>query len=246
MGTLIGTGGGNNYGGVRRIHGWTTMPYHERSLYDIFRQISSVSEGSGVFNVVIGDTKMFYKTIHDKDENYVLTRGKTRKGVIAACFLYACNKRNVARTELDVAALFNIEVKTLTKGTKKFREIMWKKGNKVYFSPISPLVYIERFCNILNITEEHADIAKFIAYRCTKLNITNSNIPLSITGGSIYTVSMLYEYSTINVKKIEQISTVGDGTIINFYKKVINHIEHIIPRHVLIKTPMVKTIIRKT
>ena len=244
MGTLIGGGGGMNYGGVRRIHGWTTMPYHELSLYEIFKQISSMTGGgkSHVFNMVIADTKLYYKKIHDKDDNYVLTRGKMRKGVIAACFLYACNQRKIARTELDVAMLFEIDLKILTKGTKKFREIMWKKGYKVYFDPISPLVYIERFCNMLGIGEEHSDIAKFIAYRCSKLNITDSNTPLSITGGCIHTVNMLYGYS-IELSKIQKITSVGVGTITTFYKTVLCYIEYILPKRVFLNTVMVKRIL---
>lgn len=247
MGTLMGGGGGVNYNGVRRIHGWTTMPYHERSLYEIFRQISSMTGGSEthVFNMIISDTKLYYKKIHDKGDNYVLTRGKMRKGVIAACFLYACNQRKIARTELDVAMLFKIDLKILTKGTKKFREIMWKKGYKVYFDPISPLVYIERFCNMLGIRSEHSDIAKFIAYRCSKLNITDSNTPLSITGGCIHSVNMLYGYS-IELSEIQKITSVGVGTITTFYKTVLCYLEYILPKRVLLNTVIVKGILLKS
>jgi transcription initiation factor TFIIIB Brf1 subunit/transcription initiation factor TFIIB len=242
MGTLIGNGGGKfAYGGIRRIHKWLTMPYHERSLYDIFRQITELSDSASVFKMVVADTKLYYKIIHDKDENYVLTRGKTRKGVIAACLLYACNQRNIARTELEVANMFGLDIKTLTKGSKKFKEIMWKKGHKVYFDPISPLVYIERFCNILGINKEHIEIAKFIAYRCAKLNITDSNIPLSVTGGVIYTICTLYEYTSVNIKQIENITSVGDGTIIKFYKKVYPYMDLVLPAHILMETPMIKT-----
>lgn len=220
---------GTNLNSIRRIHNWTTMPYHERSLYDTFRKLNTVINKSNILGLVKADAKYYYKIIHDKDDNYVLTRGKNRKGVIAACVLYACNQRNIARTDMDIADIFGIELKVLTKGCKKFREILWKKGHKIYFDPISPLLYIERFCNMVGIEERHIDIGKFMAYRSCKLGIARSNTPLSISGGILYTLCVFYEYP-IDKKKHLEICNTSDVTITKFFKKIVLYIQHLLPK----------------
>jgi transcription initiation factor TFIIB len=225
---------GNNLNCIRRIHNWTRMPHHERTLYNTFKKMKCKIEKSNLMGLVMADAKYYYKIIHDKDDGYVLTRGNNRKGVIAACVLYSCNQRNIARTDLDIAEIFDIDLKVMTKGCKKFREIMWGKGYKIYFDPISPLRYIERFCNIAGVSDEHMEIGKYIAYRCCKLGISDNNTPLSISGGILYTLGILFDYK-ITKETLYSICTTSAVTLNKFFKKVIMYRTHILPKKEIAK-----------
>jgi len=225
MSTMI---SGRGFCGIKRIHKWNNMPYHERSLYNTFQKIKQKANKGDMLGQVISDAKYYYKIIHDKDENYVLTRGDIRKGVIAACVYYACKKRNIARSDIEIADIFNINIRLMTKGCNKFKDIMWKKGHKIYFDVTSPLCYIERFCNIAGISEKHTDIGKFISYRCAKLGVSNTNTPLSISAGILYLLSTFYKYS-LKKQEIYNICKISDVTISKCFKKLVEHIEFLLP-----------------
>ena len=63
-------------------------------------------------------------------ENYKLldeaqiSRGTNRKGLIAACIYIACKKRNVPRSAKEIAEIYDLKVNEMTRGCKKFLEIM--------------------------------------------------------------------------------------------------------------------------
>lgn len=241
MSTMI---GGRGYAGMKRIHKWNNMPYHERSLYNTFQKIKQKAGKGDILGQVIADAKCYYKIIHDKDENYVLTRGDIRKGVIAACVFYACKKRDIARSDLDIADIFGIDIKMMTKGCNKFKDIMWKKGHKIYFDVTSPLCYVERFCNIAGISDEHMEIGKFIVYRCAKLGISHNNTPLSISAGILYLLSTFYEYS-MKKQEIYNICKISDVTVSKCFKKLVENIEFLLPEKEREKIPYLKTVNKK-
>lgn len=228
MSTLI---SGRGFGNIKRIQKWNSMPHHERSLNEAFKQMEKQMSKINILGMVKEDAKYYYKIIHDKDDNYVLTRGKNRQAVIAACCLYACNQREVARPDVEIADLFGIELKDMTKGCNKFREIMWAKGHKIYFDPVSPLLYVERFCNIAGIKDEHMEIGKFIAYRVYKLNILSTNTPLSVSGGIVYFLSLIYNYK-LDRKKLKSICKTGNATIDICCKKMKMYRNHILPKKI--------------
>ena len=64
--------------------------------------------------------KSFYKTISETK----ISRGSNRIGIIAACIYYACKECNVPRSTNELAHIFDIDVKVMTKGCKNFTEIM--------------------------------------------------------------------------------------------------------------------------
>ena len=54
-----------------------------------------------------------------------ISRGENRKGIIASCIFIACKKFDkCARSNKEIAEIFKIEPTNMTKGFKKFNEIM--------------------------------------------------------------------------------------------------------------------------
>ena len=239
MSTMIKNGGGLDR--IKRIHKWDTMPHHERSLLKIFKEMDALVNKSSLMGIVVTDAKYYYKILHDKDNHHVLTRGDVRKGAIAACYLYACNQRGIARTDVEIADIFNISIKMMTKGCNKFQEIMWIKGHKIYFDLISPLLYIERFCNVADMDQVHIDNGKFIAYRTYKLGLLQSNIPLSVSGGIMLLLVVMYEYE-ITKAEIIKICRTSDVTITNCFKVLKKNIRRLLPKAEVDKTKILTTL----
>ena len=53
-----------------------------------------------------------------------ISRGSNRKGIIASCIYKACKIKNVPRSAKEIADIFQLSVTNMTKGCKKFDEIM--------------------------------------------------------------------------------------------------------------------------
>jgi transcription initiation factor TFIIIB Brf1 subunit/transcription initiation factor TFIIB len=227
MSTMIKMGGGLDR--IKRIHQWDNMPHHERSLLKIFKEMDVLVRKSNLMGIIVTDAKYYYKILHDKDNHHVLTRGDVRKGAIAACYLYACNQRGIARTDVEIAYIFNISIKMMTRGCNKFQEIMWIKGHKIYFDIISPLLYIERFCNVANMKPCHIENGKFIAYRTYKLGLLRSNIPLSVSGGIMLLLVTIYEYE-ITKAEIIKICRTSDMTITKCFKILQKNLYRLLPK----------------
>ena len=75
-----------------------------------------------------------------------------RKGLIAACLFMACKKQGVPRTSQEIAEIFQISDKWVTRGNKKFIEL-WNLAGKEHISykdDYQSMDYLARFCSKLH------------------------------------------------------------------------------------------------
>ena len=82
---------------IKTLHGWSAMPYKERSLNEVFKIIQKKCIHGKIVKCIEDDAKIMYKNIsnckHINGKNIgksVIIRGKNRTSVIAACILFAC------------------------------------------------------------------------------------------------------------------------------------------------------------
>ena len=168
--------------------------------------------------------KIYYKHLSEN----IISRGSNRKGLIAACVYNACKKQKVPRSCKEIAEIFNIELKEITKGCKKFNEL-WRLYNKnnnlnkniTFQRSSNPLDYIDRFCSKLNIPMDLKYIAEIVSIKAMTsiYNIVNDNTAPSISAGSIYLVCILFNYN-ITKQNISDISKISEVTISKCYKKL--------------------------
>ena len=86
LGTII-----TKKGKLQQLHIWNSMPYKDRSLISLFKQVHIVCLKNGIKKKIEDDTKiichrvnrMFHKDGKNKDKP-IITRGDNRKGIIAA------------------------------------------------------------------------------------------------------------------------------------------------------------------
>jgi len=189
---------------IRKYQQWNSMPYKERSRYKIFIEIQDICRKHNIPEKMINEAKSLYTII----SSIKISRGANRKGIIAACVYYSCKECSVPRSSKEIAEMFSIKITIMTRGCKKFREIInLSKHDKDRLSrdvSVNPQDFIERFCNKLTIDPKFIPIILSICDTAIKDNIITENTPPSIAAGCIYYSS---KNNPLNVSR-KQISTV--------------------------------------
>ena len=221
LGTNISSRGNNNetMNKVNMYHRWNSMPYKERSLYKVYKDIESKCIDNDL-PLIIGNTaKSFYKIISETK----ISRGSNRIGIIAACIYFSCKECNVPRSTSELASLFNIDSKIMTKGCKNFTEIMrmskCDKNRIQSHKSVNLYDFIDRFCHKLNLNNEDIIHIKEISKICDKLSLINDNTPPAMSSGCIY-FYIKTKNLDISKKKISDICKISEVTINKCSKKI--------------------------
>lgn len=203
---------------------WNSMPYKEWSKYKVFNDITLKCEKNNLSKKVIDTSKSLYSIISE----YKISRGNNRKGIIAACVFNACKECNAPRSIKELAKIFEITPKVLTKGCKNYTEIIRK--NKINIDrnqktdSINLNDFIERFSNKLNLSKNDVKEIIFIANLCHKYLLVYDNTPPSMATGCIYLYIKLKNLP-INKKLISENCLISEVTINKCYKKISLHEE---------------------
>lgn len=223
VGTSISFRGGNQaMHKIRKYQRWQGMPYKERSLLKVFQDISRLCKQEGIPEIIIKEAHVLYKIVSTTK----ISRGSNRQGIIAACVYFACKINHVARSTNEIASTFSLDITVMTKGCKKFQEIM--QLNKVDINRIHKTNtitlddFIERFCSKLKLTDEDIVNIKDISYLSQMYQLVNDNTPPSMAAGCIYLYIKAHNLN-IHKKEISDVCKISEVTINKCYKKLEQH-----------------------
>jgi transcription initiation factor TFIIB len=203
---------------MRKYHMWNSMTYKERTLYNVFDTLTVNSVNNGLSKSIIDDAKMLYKKISEMK----ISRGENRNGLIASSIYMSCKRNKVPRSAKEIAKIFNLKTTTMTKGCKKFQDIM-----KLKMDSTNPDDFIARFCSKLNMTTEMKDLCKKIIIKSSELGIVSENTPPSIAAGAIYMCNMMYNWN-ISKKELSEACEISQVTISKCYKKINMYIKYLL------------------
>ena len=213
---------GNIYDRISTRQNWNSMPYKERSKYKVFMEISGKCNENNLPNIISETSKSLYSIISETK----ISRGKNRKGIIAACVFNACKECKVPRSVKEIAEIFNIESKVLTKGCKNYTEIIRINKVNVNRSQDSDTIklddFIERFCHNLSIDKKNMNIIQKISELCESHNLIYDNTPPAMATGCIYLLSQLKQLD-ISKKFISDNCNISEVTINKCYKKLMTN-----------------------
>jgi len=183
----------------------------------------SMKCGQGQLPKIISETaKSLYSIISDTK----ISRGKNRKGVIAACVFNACKECKVPRSVKEIAKIFDLDPKVLTKGCKNYTEIIRLNKINVGRNQASETIrlddFIDRFCHNLSINGENTKIIKHISSLCEKHSLIYDNTPPAMATGCIYLLSQLKNLE-VSKKSISENCNISEVTINKCYKKLYNN-----------------------
>lgn len=213
----------NNIRRSQKVHSWNAMTYKERCLNNIFKDITLRSLHGHILSNVTKLAHEYYKIISELH----VARGIMRKGLIAACLFMACKKQGVPRTCQEIADIFQIDDKWVTKGNKKFTEL-WNMTDQeaiTYKEDCQSQDYLARFCS--NLIEEHSEllnISRKISTICKNNYILSQNTPISIAASSIYIATIhLNLKEKISRTDIAKAAKTSQVTISKCYKEMIKN-----------------------
>lgn len=213
---------------------WGKMPYKERSRNLVFNEISRVAKLHDLPQIIIEQSKIYYKIISENS----LSRGANRNGLIASCIFMACKNEKVPRTSKEISEIFNIDIHDMTKGCKKFKELIRLSDCDIEINNTTsnPLDYIDRFCSNLNISLDTKNIAEFVTVMILAVipYVVDDNTSPSIAAVSIYIVCTFCN-KEITKKQISKSCKISEVTISKCYKKIEPYIHVLLPNKLLNK-----------
>jgi transcription initiation factor TFIIB len=206
---------------IEKYQRWNSMPYKERSLYQVFTTIQTKCDDNNLPAIISRTAKSLYTLIACEK----ISRGNNRKGIIAACVFNACKECTVPRSSNEIAKIFDIDTKIMTKGIKKYTEIMrLNKKNLERITSIKSINiddFIDRFSHKLNLVDKDIIGINTIVDQCKLFMIDKDNTPPAMAAGCIYLYIKLLNLD-ISKKNIANISQISEVTINKCYKKIIN------------------------
>lgn len=222
-GTMI-TGAGCHK--LKMLHMWDQVPYKERSLSEVLSNIESKLKKYKITKSIIDNAKILYKNLSEikhadgiNKGKPIIIRGDNRRGLIAACAFYGAKLQESPRSTKDIADIFELEEKQVTKGCRRFLELLnYEAIYKFYASKACDYITINAYK--LNLFKPHIDLAIKITNNITKLDIASDHQPTSIAAGSIFLVSEIKNLGLLK-SKISEIFQISEVTIAKTYKKII-------------------------
>ena len=223
MGTKI---GGNKYMPIKKILEWNRMVYREHALLQVNNYIEFICDNNNIPKNIRDNAQILYKKINDsKHENGkpVIVRGVNRHSLIAACIYYGAELQGLPRDQKEIAEICKLDVTNITKGCKKFREIL--EGDEILkmLIPSDAIKYFLIYSKKIKLEQKYIDICYKLNKNIKKLNIASDHQPPSIAVGSIMLVSDKYNLN-LDIKEISKIVKKSIVTIKKTYLKLKNYI----------------------
>lgn len=206
---------------LSKINQWNTMPYNERTLWQVSEHIKRQCSMYNVNNQVIKNAILLFKKIDEKKKNNgkkEIHRGRVRDGIISACLYYSFKKENIERTPLEISKIMSVDIIDITRGCKLFLDIL--KDEK--FETPQPSDFLFRYGNSLNLQYKIISDMNKILKEVINLNILSRNTPISIVAGTIYFCCIVFNIN-ISKKTVSSVCNVSDVTISKTFKKLQEH-----------------------
>lgn len=215
MGSIIGNrkGDSREMRRIRMYQLWNSMPYWERTLYNVFDKIVNNTINHGIPTKVLDDAKVLYKRASEKK----ISRGENKEGLIASCIYYACLMNKTPRSPKEVSRMFHIDINILTKGNSRFQTLM-----QINIACSNSEDYIARFGSKLNLNCTDIQNCKALAQKLDELEVVSENSPTSVAAGT------LFYYATIKglpltKKQIADVCEVSEVTIMKTHKRILKY-----------------------
>ena len=105
---------------VRRYHTWNLLPYRERSLLQVFEQVTLAATNHGFDTRTMDIAKdMYVKVVEHCDR-----RGMSRTSVVASSIYSSLKQVGQPRKPKEIADMFHLSTAQFTKSLKYFQEIL--------------------------------------------------------------------------------------------------------------------------
>jgi transcription initiation factor TFIIIB Brf1 subunit/transcription initiation factor TFIIB len=105
---------------IRQYHLWNIMPYKERTLWSVFEMLQVRASNAGVSVAIVEETKQLYAQVSP----LCICRGQQKDALLAACLYESLKRHDTPRRPADIAEMFQIDAKLITRGVKQFSGLL--------------------------------------------------------------------------------------------------------------------------
>lgn len=227
LGTMI---SGSSAYRLKKIQTWTYMPYKERALNIVLKEIAAQCANGNILKCIEDDAKILYKHISDSKNKPLkhkisnIRRGTNRKSIIAACIFYACKRNGKTRNPKEIAEMCKLKHKSVTKGCKLFQELTKLQfiGDDKNISAAEH--FIPRYCKVLKIDADHTTLCIELARNIHKLQLDSMHTPVSIAHCTVLLIAEKYNLG-IDKKCICDKFKISEVTLFKTLKKLEPYIQ---------------------
>ena len=105
---------------MRKMHGWNIAPYKERRLWGVFDQLQERASNAGIPLAIVNESKHLYAQVSP----LCICRGVANESLLAACLYESLKRHDKPWRPAEIAKIFQIDVKHVTKGVKQFSGLL--------------------------------------------------------------------------------------------------------------------------
>jgi transcription initiation factor TFIIB len=195
---------------MRQYQMWNAMTYRERSLYSVCDFLTVSAARNGIPHAILEESKNMYKKISELK----ISRGENRHAIIASCVYLACKTNKVPRSLKEIADMFDLQLKCMTKACKTLQEML-----HVPVASSSPIDFVNRFCSKLDVNEDFISACRRIVQRATAMDVLAEYTPPSAVAGCLMLCND-YLAAGLTKRHIADVCQVSVVTISKCYKRL--------------------------
>jgi transcription initiation factor TFIIIB Brf1 subunit/transcription initiation factor TFIIB len=105
---------------IRQYHLWNIMPYRERTLWNVFEMLHVRASNAGISLAIVEEAKQLYAQVSP----LCICRGQQKDALLAACLYESLKRHDTPRRPADIADMFQIDSKLITRGVKQFSGLL--------------------------------------------------------------------------------------------------------------------------
>jgi len=200
---------------MAKINFHMSMNHKDRSLFHAYRDIDEACHT--LPDTVLKDAKMMYRKFNDEK----LTRGAVRLGIKANCVLYACRLAQFPRTTKEIADMFGIQSKDISRTTQIFKDTIMGITEKNYVTKAYDVM--QRLLNSFEVSREER-------YNCNKMcSATDDCVELMSKTPNSVASAIIYIVLSPGVTKADVCERCSVSV------PTLNKIENIIKKHLEVK-----------
>ncbi len=188
---------------IAKLSSWSFSSHGERSWMGIFDAMQATAIRAGLTKAIVLDACGLFKNVEDSQK----TRGETRRALMAAAVFTACRENNATRSHEEVAAMFDVSIRSLCKALSKF-----DNGSSSVLN--TQLGLAERMCADMELPDRDRDAVVLMLQKLPEMEHTPKTIVAGVLcivlGGQLPRVSEVSGVSGVSIRKIvEKLKSAG-------------------------------------
>lgn len=139
---------------IRQYHLWNIMPYRERTLWTVFEMLQVRASNAGISNAIVEETKQLYAQVSP----LCICRGQQKDALLAACLYESLKRHDTPRRPVEIAEIFQIDVKLITRGVKQFSGLLDEHLHAIAFANASAMNEANAVCAVNSAKATNTDV----------------------------------------------------------------------------------------